>query len=37
MTVKDHYENFAGTVRWVIDKDGVGKIQLRLPLHGGQS
>ena len=26
MIVKDHYENFAGTVRWVIDKDGVGKI-----------
>ena len=26
MTVKDHYEDFAGTVRWLIDKDGVGKI-----------
>ncbi len=26
MMVKDHYENFAGTVRWVIDKDGIGKI-----------
>jgi beta-galactosidase len=26
MTVKDHYEHFAGTIRWLIDKDGVGKI-----------
>ena len=26
LTVKDHYENFAGAVRWLIDKDGVGKI-----------
>jgi hypothetical protein len=24
--VKDHYENFGGAVRWVIDKDGIGKI-----------
>ncbi len=26
ITVKDHYENFAGAVRWVIDKNGTGKI-----------
>ena len=26
MTVKDHYEHFAGAVRWLIDKDGVGKV-----------
>ena len=26
MTVKDHFEHFAGAVRWLIDKDGVGKV-----------
>jgi hypothetical protein len=26
LTVKDHYEHFAGAVRWLMDKDGVGKI-----------
>ncbi len=26
LTVKDHYENFAGIVRWLMDKDGAGKI-----------
>ena len=26
LTVKDRYENFAGTVRWLMDKVGVGKI-----------
>ena len=27
MTVKDHYENFAGTVRWVIDTGGIGEVR----------
>ena len=27
ITVKDHYENFAGTIRWVIDKEGIGEIR----------
>ena len=26
LTVKDHYEHFAGAVRWLMDKDGIGKI-----------
>ncbi len=26
LTVKNHYEHFAGAVRWLMDKDGVGKI-----------
>ncbi|HWF20188.1 MAG TPA: glycoside hydrolase family 2 TIM barrel-domain containing protein [Verrucomicrobiae bacterium] len=26
LTVKDHYDHFAGTVRWLMDKDGVGRI-----------
>lgn len=26
VTVKDQYENFNGAVRWLIDKDGVGKV-----------
>jgi beta-galactosidase len=26
LIVKDHFEDFAGTVRWLLDKDGVGKI-----------
>jgi hypothetical protein len=26
MTVTDHYEHFAGTVRWLIDQDGMGNI-----------
>jgi hypothetical protein len=26
LIVKDHYKDFAGTVRWLLDKDGVGKI-----------
>ncbi|MGD0259510.1 MAG: hypothetical protein ABSD29_06765 [Verrucomicrobiota bacterium] len=26
MTVKDRYKHFAGAVRWLIDKDGAGKI-----------
>jgi hypothetical protein len=26
LTVKDHYKNFAGSIRWVMDKDGVGQI-----------
>ena len=26
VTVKDHYQDFAGTVRWLMDKDGVGRI-----------
>jgi hypothetical protein len=26
MTVKDRYENFAGTVRWTIDNEGMGDI-----------
>ena len=26
LTVKDHYQDFAGAVRWLMDKDGVGKI-----------
>ena len=26
MIVKEQYENFAGTVRWVIDKDGIGTV-----------
>jgi len=26
MTVKDHYEHFAGTIRWLLDKNGVGNI-----------
>ena len=25
ITIKDRYEDFAGSVRWLIDKDGVGK------------
>ena len=24
--MKDHYENFAGSVSWLVDKDGVGRI-----------
>jgi len=27
MTVKDHYENFAGTVCWVIDTGGIGEVR----------
>lgn len=27
LTVKDHYEDFAGTVTWLMDKDGVGRIR----------
>jgi hypothetical protein len=26
VTVKDHYEHFAGAVRWLMDKDGIGKV-----------
>ena len=26
LTVKDHYEHFAGAVRWLLDKDGTGRI-----------
>lgn len=26
ITVKDHYEHFAGTVSWLIDKNGVGEV-----------
>lgn len=26
LTVKDHYDHFVGAVRWLIDKDGVGRI-----------
>ncbi len=26
MTVQDHYEHFAGSVRWIIDNDGVGTV-----------
>jgi beta-galactosidase len=26
VTVKDHYEHFAGSVRWLMDKDGVGRV-----------
>jgi hypothetical protein len=26
ISVKDHYEHFAGTVRWLLDKEGVGKV-----------
>jgi len=26
LTVKDHYDHFAGAVRWLLDKNGVGKI-----------
>lgn len=26
MTVQDHYEHFAGSVRWIIDTDGVGTV-----------
>jgi len=26
LTVKDHHENFAGAVRWLLDKDGTGRI-----------
>jgi beta-galactosidase len=26
LTVKDRYDHFAGTVHWLMDKDGVGKI-----------
>ena len=26
LIVKDHYEHFAGAVRWLIDKEGMGKI-----------
>jgi hypothetical protein len=27
LTVKDHYADFAGTVSWLMDKDGVGRIR----------
>ena len=26
ITVKDRYKNFAGAIRWFLDKDGVGKV-----------
>ena len=26
LTVNDHYEHFAGAVRWLLDKDGTGRI-----------
>lgn len=26
LTIKDHYDHFAGYVRWLIDKNGVGKL-----------
>ncbi len=26
LTVKDHYQGFAGAVRWLLDKDGLGRI-----------
>ena len=26
LTVKDHYKNFAGSVRWLIDNDGAGTV-----------
>ena len=26
MTVKDHYKDFAGSIHWLIDKDGAGRI-----------
>jgi len=26
LTVKDHYQDFQGAIRWLMDKDGVGRI-----------
>jgi len=26
LTVKDHYDHFAGAIRWLMDKDGEGKV-----------
>lgn len=34
LIVKDKYENFAGTVRWLIDKDGVGNISYDYTFSG---
>ena len=33
ITVKDHYEDFAGSVSWLIDRDGVGKISYDYTYH----
>ncbi len=35
MSVKDHYESFAGTIRWVIDKNGIGKVSYDYTYTGG--
>ncbi len=35
ITVKDHYDGFAGSVRWLIDNDGVGEISYDYTYTGG--
>jgi len=35
LTVKDHYKDFAGTVSWLMDKDGVGRISYDYTYTGG--
>lgn len=34
LTVKDHYEHFAGAVHWLMDKDGTGKISYEYTYTG---
>jgi hypothetical protein len=34
VTVRDHYRDFAGTVRWLIDNEGVGKVSYAYTYSG---
>jgi len=34
LAVRDHYDLFAGTMRWLVDKEGVGKVSYRYTYSG---
>ena len=36
ITVKDHYEQFAGSVRWLIDQEGTGRIRYAYTFTGNK-